>query len=178
MSSVQRFLKQVAPSNAFVGAGALATLRDTAHMLVPTSANVVANYPSSGGALVEASDDLKNAIMQVLANTPSPVYAVVLRDMGKTVFGPTASSAANAANGVYQSTYGYFRQVQLLTPLATNATQVGGSTGSAFGVLGSSPLYSPYLTFYLPVPVAGVLLQDANFAANNALAAPVIGGQM
>jgi len=193
MSSVQRFLKQVPQGLSYVAPGGLDVLAGNAYVLVPTSGNVVANYPSAGGAMVRAraDDAATKPVFDAIANAitvPAPygiangqaaaaggvAPVVVLRDMGKTVFGPTADTAALAAAGTNQSSFGYFRQVQLLVPGNATQSQVGGATSSAFGVLGGTNNYSSYLTFYLPVPVAGVLLQDAGLV----LSAPAVGGQM
>ncbi len=181
MSSVQRFLKQVPQGLSYISGNALGTVASNAYVLIPSSSNVVGNYPSSGGAMVPvtAADagvkPVFDAISNALSTANGAVYVAVLRDMGKTVFGQTAADSATALTTGLTGQYGYFRKVQLLVPQATNASQVGGANSSPFGVLSSSPTYAPYLTFYLPVPVAGVLLQDPQVSS---LLGPVVGGQM
>lgn len=135
MSSVTRFMKQVAPSNTYYNVNSAVLAGTNLYELVPSARNVVANYPPgyvqlmSGGSLptqLAAQGDATN---------------LVLRDMGKTIYAPVASLSGNA---------GYFRQVQLMKP---------GVLSSA-GVLGAAAVpdaYSPYFTCYIAVPMNGVL---------------------
>jgi hypothetical protein len=91
----------------------------------------------------------------------------VLRDMGKVVYAPLASSLANAQAGTASGTSGYFRQVQLLLPQPITNTQgfIGGASGNLFGVQGGAgSVYAAYLTFYLPVVVGGILASPASVA--------------
>jgi hypothetical protein len=67
---------------------------------------------------------------------------LLLRDMGKTV------RAAHSNGNV-----GYFRQVQLLAPAAANAAVLNGGV---LGAVSAPDAYTPYLTFYVSVAIAGV----------------------
>lgn len=157
MSSVTRFLRQIPVGQPTYGIGinnSLNVVRDAACVLVPSSGNYVGNYPP--GLVAPADAGLKNAIVTADDSVPS-TYAVV-RDMGKTIFAQTADTVALAQAGTGNGSWGYFRQVQLLLPQPITTTQgfLGGTNGSVFGVYGGSPPYAPYLTFYVPIDVAGV----------------------
>lgn len=189
MSSVTRFLKQLpaGQGQTYLTSTSLGLIDNCAYAFIPTSANVVGNYPP--GAMVLLSNDaslggLQNAIVNALSYaqaspTAVPTLLGVLRDMGKTIFAPVSGTVAGvpAALTSASSNYGYFRQVQLLVPGAVTANQVGGASGSAFGVVGPSPTGSSYLTFYLPVSVASVLLQPATVDLVAGVAQG-LGGQM
>jgi hypothetical protein len=69
---------------------------------------------------------------------------LLLRDMGKTVRAPVGSIGGNV---------GYFRQVQLLAPAAANAAVLNGGV---LGAVSAPDAYTPYLTFYVSVAIAGV----------------------
>ena len=162
MSSVQRFLKQHAPSQQFFSAPATGVLNAAAvYEFVPTSTNVVGNYPPGYVQLITGAVATAIAAQNNGVNAPN---GVVLRDMGKTIFAPIDS-----ATGVM----GHFRQVQLLAPKAVSASQgfIGGVAGNTFGVLGvpagsgaTTDAYTSYLTFYIPVTVGGVMSGPASGA--------------
>jgi hypothetical protein len=164
MSSVTRFLKQVSPSEQFIAApAALATLAGQACEFIPSSANVVGNYPP--GYIIAAEASTQAAIQAITSGRAQTLC--VLRDMGKVVFAPLASSLANAQAGVSSGTSGYFRQVQLLLPQPISNSQgfIGGANGHLFGNQGgAAAVYDPYMTFYLPVVVGGVLASPASVA--------------
>ena len=165
MTSVTRFLKQVSADAKYypIAQSALVGLASSAYELVPQSGNVVGNYPP--GIMVQATT----------GNNPSLYYGItslvptagslnttmyILRDMGKTVFAPASNGTVASAAATTPATtgLGFYRQVQLLVPEPVVAGQIGGPSGSVFGVYGSSPDgYTPYLTFYVPSVVAGVL---------------------
>jgi hypothetical protein len=135
MSSVTRFIRQIQPDNTYYSAatvlGAPATY---AYELIP-SAGAVGNYPA--GYMAAASGALQTA----LTASTYAANSALLRDMGKTIRAPVGAIGGNV---------GYFRQVQLLIPShAGVAANVQGSV-SAPGV------NTPYLTFYVPVAVAGI----------------------
>jgi hypothetical protein len=141
MSSVTRFIRQVQTpyfSTASFSANHI-------YEFQPSGTNVVGNYPP--GIMALASNSLKALIAAVGAGNG------VLRDMGKTVQAPIGSLTGNV---------GFFRQVQLLAPTAVTAAQgyAGGVAGNTFGVGGvatdGADAYNHYLTFYVPVTVAGV----------------------
>ena len=155
MSSITRFLKShtqtylTAPSSGVLDATKV-------YEFIPTNGNVVMNYPPGYVRIITGN---AAAVVTALAAQNNGVNApngVVLRDMGKTIYAPVGS-----LTGVS----GHFRQVQLLAPQSINATQqfIGGTAGNTFGVLGSpaggdnTDAYTGYLTFYIAVPVGGVL---------------------
>jgi len=140
MSSVTRFIRQVQTpyfSTASFSASHI-------YEFQPSGTNVVGNYPP--GIMALASNSLKGLI-SAIGTTGA------LRDMGKTVQAPIGSLTGNV---------GFFRQVQLLAPTAVTAAQgyTGGLAGNTFGVAGvatdGADAYNHYLTFYIPVTVAGV----------------------
>jgi hypothetical protein len=161
MSSVTRFIRQIPASASHLNAATVvADVANRVFELVPSATNVVGNYPP--GHMQAASAALQAAVAAAGAN-------VVLRDMGKTILAPVGSASGNQ---------GFFRQVQLIAPAALSASQGfnGGSAGSTFGVLGAANVpdaYTDYLTFYIPVSVAGV-----NYGPVGVNAYPLAGGQM
>lgn len=177
MSSVTRFLKQISPQQeSYIAPGTLTTLAANAYEFVPTSANYVGNYPP--GAMVAASvTGLNGAIANAAVNAgvPTANAVCVLRDMGKTVFAPTNASVSGAQTATSNSaTFGYYRQVQLLVPKPI--TSFVGSNVGTFGVAGPSvDAYTPYMTFYIPTVVAGILGGAQNAGA---LLTPSVGGGM
>lgn len=137
MSSVTRFIRQIQPDNTYYSAATVLSAPNTyAYELVP-SAGAVGNYPA--GYMAAAGTSL--ALQTALTASTYAANSALLRDMGKTIRAPVGSVSGNV---------GYFRQVQLLVPShAGNAANVQGSV--------SAPdAYSPYLTFYVPVAVAGI----------------------
>jgi len=154
MSSVTRFIRQIPSSASHLNAAALvAGAASLAFELVPSSGNIVGNYPPG---YVQNSAALAAAITAANAAASG---AVLLRDMGKTILAPVGS-----LSGAQQ----YYRQVQLIAPAALSSGFVGN-----FGVLGAAANPSAnvdYLSFYIPVSVAGV-----GVAVN---AYPVAAGQM
>jgi hypothetical protein len=81
--------------------------------------------------------------------------------MGKTIYAPIGSLTGDS---------GYFRQVQLLRPSAISAA------AQSFGVLGGQNIpdaFTDFLTFYIPVAVAGV-----KGVSVNTQAFAIAGGQM
>jgi len=160
MSSVTRFIRQVPVSTTYYNA--VAVLGATSTMvfeLVPSASNIVANYPP--GYVQAASAALQAAIAAaVSAHTAANL---VLRDMGKTIY-------AQYGTGLASDPSAYFRQVQLLRPTAFAADT------SSFGVLGGQNIpdaYTDFLTFYIPVAVAGVKGPQVNTQAF-----AIAGGQM
>jgi hypothetical protein len=177
MSSVTRFIRQIPVSTTYYDAGSVVGASPgaigNAYQFVPTTANYVGNY--TPGVMVQASTTVAagGPLAGALAvacqsagttiGTVQAAQALVLRDMGKTI------KAVYDASG----NEGFFREVQLLNPRAqglTSNTVIGGPTGSTFGVIGASP---DYLTFYIPVTVAGV---RGPVPTANAFA--IAGGQM
>jgi len=167
MSSVTRFLKQVSPSEQYIAAPALATLAGQACEFIPSSANVVGNYPP--GFMIAAQASTQAAIQSITSGRSQTLC--VLRDMGKVVYAPLAANLAAAQAGTASGTSGYFRQVQLLLPQPITNSQgfVGGASGNLFGVQGgAASVYAAYLSFYVPVVVGGVLASPASLALQSA----------
>lgn len=150
MSSVTRFIRQIPASGSHLNAAALVTGAATlAFELVPSATNVVGNYPPG---YVQNSAQLAAAIADANAAAVAASTSVLLRDMGKTIQAPVGSLTGDL---------GFFRQVQLVAPNRLTQAQGfnGGAAGSTFGVLGGNNVpsaNSDYLTFYIPVVVAGV----------------------
>lgn len=158
MSSVTRFLKSSVQT--YMTAPASGVLDSTKiYEFVPTNTNVVMNYPPGYVRLITGN---AAAVVTAIAAQDNGVNApngVVLRDMGKTIYAPVGLGGSS----------GYFRQVQLIAPQRITAAQgtIGGTAGNTFGVLGvpagtnsaagATDAYVSYLTFYIPVPVGGVL---------------------
>ena len=159
MSSVTRFLKSSVQT--YMTAPAVGVLDSSKiYEFVPTNTNVVMNYPPGYVRLIFGN---AAAVITAIAAQDNGVNApngVVLRDMGKTIYAPVGSATGSS---------GYFRQVQLIAPRPITAAQgtIGGTAGNTFGVLGvpagtnsaagATDAYVSYLTFYIPVPVGGVL---------------------
>lgn len=167
MSSVTRFIRQIPAEASYFSAATIAASPATmVYELVPGASNVVGNYPP--GYVQLASAPLILAIQQAVA-AAGAASSLILRDMGKTILAPVGSASGNQ---------GFFRHVQLIAPAALSASQGfnGGSAGSSFGVLGAAGVpdaYTDYLSFYIPVSVAGV-----NYGPLAINAYPLAGGQM
>ena len=150
MTSVTRFLRQIPTGQTLYDVPNLNTIASAAWEFIPTSSNYVGNYPP--GVIVPASAIVKlsiqNAADGLISQTP------IIRDMGKTIYAPIATSPTNLTPiGVSQ----YFRQIQVLVPQDINTNQgfIGGTAGSVFGVIGGSHPGSSYLTVYVPTSVGG-----------------------
>jgi hypothetical protein len=178
MSSVTRFIRQIPVSTTYYNAAhVIANPTTMVFELVPDSSNYVGNYPP--GYMATASTALQ-AVLSQASHANAAGDGLTLRDMGKTVYAAVGSTAAPGTDPRGPSaTYGYFRQVQLIAPKPiglTSNTLIGGVNGSTFGVLGaqnSPDIYTDFLTFYIPVTVAGVL-----GTAVNTQAFAIAGGQM
>ena len=133
MSSVQRFIRQIQLASTYYSAASV----------VATPAAYA--YQLTNGVMSTASSGLQSAISTAGAN-------VILRDMGKTVRAPLS-------NG----NIGFFRQVQLLAPVAVTS-YIGGVGANNFGVNGE--ITTNYLTFYVPIIALGVS-SDAGHVINH-----------
>jgi hypothetical protein len=181
MSSVTRFIRQIPVSTTYYNASEFQTNSATlAYEFWPSSSNYVGNYPNgfndtSGGYVTQSTLLLQQAIKNAF-NGQAPV----LRDMGKTIFAPIGTMAANTPSAPTAATasWGYFRQVQLITPnvISQGPGFMGGTTGTTFGVNGAANLpdgATDYLTFYIPVSIGGI-----TGAVVDTKAYAVAGGQM
>jgi hypothetical protein len=158
MSSVTRFIRQIPVSTTYYDAASIepdaATGLSDAYQFVPDTGNYVGNY--TPGHMVRATAASSSAVGSGLYNLLLTTFGTagtsyVLRDMGKTI----KATYTNAA-GALGTDVGFFREVQLLNPLALGVstnTVIGGTDGSKFGVIGPSPAY---LTLYISVAVGGV----------------------
>lgn len=160
MSSVTRFIRQVPVSATLFNAGAILGASSTmVFELVPSASNIVGNYPP--GYVQAASAALQAALADAV--TAHTAANLVLRDMGKTIY-------AQYGTGVASDPSAYFRQVQLIRPTPIT------SAAQTFGVLGGQNIpdaFTDFLTFYIPVAVAGVKGPQVNTAAW-----VIAGGQM
>ena len=133
MSSVTRFIRQIAHDNTYFSAATVVTAAGTgssvAFEFVPAAGNVVGNYPP--GTMNANVASLNTLIQQAAAAGP-----VVLRDMGKTIQG--------SLSGVVS----FYRQVQLISLLSSAAGGVQGGVNVPTN-------NTDYLTFYIPISVAG-----------------------
>ena len=175
MSSVTRFIRQIPVSTTYYDAGSIvnpssgAITTTNVYEFVPDGGNYVGNYPP--GVVIACSAQLSAALAQAVQGVVAAggsASAFVLRDMGKTIKAPLTTATGSVS---------FFRQVQLLNPTPLSASQgsIGGLGGSTFGVLGGNYIpdnYTNFLTFYIPVTVAGV-----RAAAGTAVYA-IAGGQM
>lgn len=157
MSSVTRFIRQIPVSTTYYDAASIAPAAGVsdAYLFIPDASNYVGNYNPGHMARATAASTaagaagLYNLLLTTFAATPAD--ELVLRDMGKTIKAAYTNTA-----GTLGTDMGFFREVQLLNPLAlglTTNTVIGGVNGSNFGVIGPSPAY---LTLYISVTVAGV----------------------
>ena len=165
MSSVTRFIRQIPVSTTYYDSANALT---NAYAFIPTPANYVGNYPPGGVVLAQTSS--LTAVINLHGQLSANFANSVVRDIGKTIYAELLD-AAGTSTATPQ--FGYFREVQLLNPKPiglTSNTLIGGTTGTTFGVGGLSPAY---LTFYIPVAVAGVR-NPAGAANFNVIA----GGQM
>ena len=158
MSSVTRFIRQIPVSTTYYDAASIepAAGVTNAYQFVPDAGNYVGNY--NPGHMVQATAATTSAVGSGLYNLLLTTFGqagtsgFVLRDMGKTIKAPYT----DATGTLVGTDVGFFREVQLLNPLALGATTntvIGGTGGSNFGVIGPSPAY---LTLYISVTVAGV----------------------
>ena len=156
MSSVTRFIRQIPVSTTYYDAASIEPDAGVsyAYQFVPDTSNYVGNY--TPGHMVQATAASSSAVGNGLYNLLLTTFGVqgasyVLRDMGKTIKATYTNAAGTLGDDV-----GFFREVQLLNPLAlgvTTNTVIGGTGGSNFGVIGPSPAY---LTLYISVAVGGV----------------------
>ena len=184
MSSVTRFIRQIPVSTTYYDAAGVVTAAASpatqlaVYEFYNDGSNYVGNYPP--GYVLPASNALCTQIVAAssVGGVATP-QGLVLRDMGKTIYASygATNTASDPRLAPSTANFGYFRQVQLLKPSAIVANNfIGGTNGSTFGVLGA-PLnpdpYTDYLTFYIPVTVAGVRGPVVNVGAYT-----IAGGQM
>lgn len=158
MTSVTRFLRQI-PT------GLTTYTVDTANLyaLVPTAGNYVGNYPPGYMVSIAAT------------NVGGPLPRVV-RDMGKTVFAGISSNGGTTVGNP-----GYFRAVQILSPVSvatpTSSTNFGvqGSVPGTLPAPGGNPGDMGYNTFYIPIVVNGILAQNASVSIGTN---PLLAGQL
>ena len=162
MTSVQRFLRQRSVGNTTLSVPS--TPGTSLYVFLATGGNYVGNYPP--GVMVTAT------AAGAALPTSFPT-GTVLRDMGKTI---QASVSAGVSPYSDAGTPGFFREVQIVSPVtvatATSSTTFGDGIGSltpSSGPVGAgnAPASYPtgagnagddgYGTFYLPIVVGGVV---------------------
>ena len=180
MSSIQSFLRQRSQTSTFFQAPTNACY----YTFVAGPGNYVGNYPPGYMMLADAYIP---ATVLAAASTTQPL---LIRDMGKTIKAPIGVLNATPILSP-AATEGFFREVQLINPVAavsaTSSTTFGvgnGATGgAAAGTLPSAGNAGSdgYGTFYIPIVIDGTLATSAGTQLT-AAALPIpylpIGGQM
>ncbi len=167
MSSVTRFTRQIPLSTTYYNVTDALLAGTGVYEFVPNSNNYVGNYPP--GYMINASAALIAAL-----GTAGTTSDLILKDLGKTIYAPRVAAVGDS---LLSAPSGYFRQVQLLKPSAITAAQgfIGGLAGNTYGVLGAQntpDAYTDYMTFYIAVPVGGILGGTLSGLT------PIAGGQM
>lgn len=154
MSSVTRFLRQIPAGLQYYTIAGSSSV--TPYEFVPTAGNYTGNYfPGAMVAMTGAGG----------AATYSIVAGSILRDMGKTVTAPTATSVSNAQGAVYAATSTQkWREYQVITPAVTPDYSVQGTSTTP-------DAYSQYYTVYLPITVM-------DQGVSTPALVPIAGGQM
>lgn len=138
MSSIQSFLRQRNQATSLLQAPTNACY----YVFVAGPGNYIGNYPPG--------------YMQLAAALPAPDAGSLIRDMGKTIKAPIGTNVA--------ATAGFFREVQLITPVA--AVSATGSTTFGVGLNSAGAAVQPgagnvgdagYGTYYIPIIIDGTL---------------------
>jgi len=166
MSSIQGFLRQRNQATSLLQAP---TTAGCYYNFVAGSGNYIGNYPP--GYMVAASADIAAA---------ASANSLLIRDMGKTI--KAVIGTGNAA-----ATEGFFREVQLIKPVAavsaTGSTTFGVGAGVAGSAAGTVPAgnagFDGYGTFYIAIVVDGTLA-TSDGSTTAVLPSPYLplGGQM
>jgi hypothetical protein len=159
MSSIQSFLRQRSQTSTFYQAPTNACY----YVFVSGPGNYIGNYPPG--------------YMQLAAANPVPAAGSLIRDMGKTIKAPIGTNVA--------ATAGFFREVQMITPVASvNPT---GNTTFGVGINSAGAAVQPagnagdngYGTYYIPIVIDGTLAtSDGSTVAVLPSSYLPIGGQM
>jgi hypothetical protein len=152
MSSVTRFLRQIP-----TGLGAYESKEDELYVMIPGTGNYVGNYPTP--PYTTASGYMVKVPAGVVGGPSTPRIA---RDMGKTVYAPI--SAAGTGADIATAAPGYFRAIQIISPVSVPLP----TSVTNFGVQGSVPGSLPagnvgdmgYNTFYVPIVVNGIVASN------------------
>jgi hypothetical protein len=165
MSSIQGFLRQRNVANSLLQAP---TTAGCYYNFVAGSGNYVGNYPP--GYMVAASEDIAAA---------ASAQSLLIRDMGKTIKAPIGTGVT--------ATEGFFREVQLIRPVAavsaTGSTTFGVGAGVAGSAAGTVPAgnagFNGYGTFYIAIVIDGTLA-TSDGSTTAVLPSPYLplGGQM
>lgn len=168
MSSVQSFLRQRNLATSLLQAPP--SDDGCYYVFVATAGNYVGNYPP--GYMVETEVVLS-------------AQGSLIRDMGKTIKAPLGDNTASPPV-LSTATEGFFREVQLITPVP--AVGPTGSTTFGVGIGASGALALPaggnagdagYNTYYIPIVVDGTLAtSDGSTVANLPASYLPLGGQM
>jgi hypothetical protein len=140
MSSIQSFLRQRNVANTIFQA----PTNDCYYNFIADNGNYVGNYPPGHMELASAS------VAEGAAGS-------LIRDMGKTIKAPlgTLSSA----------TSGFFREVQLITPVVASTSSSFGVQGGAAGPNSGNAGYD---TYYIPIIVDGTIATSNGTLAGKA----------
>lgn len=142
MSSIQSFLRQRNQATSLLQAPTNACY----YVFVAGPGNYIGNYPPG--------------YMQLAAALPAPAAGSLIRDMGKTIKAPIGVAGVVAAT----ATSGFFREVQLITPVA--AVSATGNTTFGVGINSAGAAVQPgagnagddgYGTYYIPIIIDGAL---------------------
>jgi hypothetical protein len=176
MSSIQSFLRQRNVANSLLQA----PVNNCYYTFVAGSGNYVGNYPPGYMVLADAS----------IATAAAVSPGLLIRDMGKTIKAPIGV-LANTPILNPAATEGFFREVQLINPVAavsaTGSTTFGVGNGVAGGAAaGTLPSAGNagsdgYGTFYIPIVIDGTLATSAGTQATIATLPTTylpLGGQM
>ena len=159
MSSIQSFLRQRSQTSTFFQA----PTNECYYVFVAGPGNYVGNYPPG--------------YMQLAAAIPVPAQGYLIRDMGKTIKAPLG-------NGV-SATAGFFRAVQVISPVAAVAPTGNSTFGVGLNSAGAAVLPAGnvgdagYGTYYIPIVIDGTLAtSDGSTLAVLPSSYLPIGGQM
>ena len=167
MSSIQSFLRQRNLATSLLQA----PTNNCYYVFVPTQGNYVGNYPPGYVQLAAVNP----------TNVAGPQGSLV-RDMGKTIKAPIGVA------GVLDpaATAGFFREVQLITPVPAVAPTGSTTFGVGINSLGAGNLPSAgnagdagYGTYYIPIVVDGSLAtEDGSTVATLPTTYLPLGGQL
>ena len=171
MTSVQRSMRQRDITTSFLQAPA----NQCYYIFVSGAGSVTGNYPGT----------LTSGYMMLAESIPTPSQGYILRDMGKTI---RAALSVGANSNFLQpiANTGFFRAVQLITPVAAVAPTGSTTFGVGTNSLGAGNLISAgnvgdagYGTYYVPIVIDGALATDGA-GLTSELPDPylLLGGQM
>ena len=166
MSSIQSSLRQRVIGTRNIAASG--NPNSALYVFIPTSANYVGNYPP--GFMVAAS------VAGTFLPNPLPT-GTILRDTGKTIKAVTSSTTTAPTD--LTSYAGFFREVQLISPVTVASATASSTFGVGVGAAGAGAApgsYPPgnagddgYGTFYIPIVVDGVVASQNSTTTTTAV---------